>query len=67
MKFGFSSDVAGATFQCKIDKGSYKSCRSPKTFKVKPGQHKFSVRAVGPGGTDATPATYKFKVIKQKG
>jgi len=67
IKFGFSSDVAGATFQCKIDKGSYKTCKSPKSFKVKPGKHTFSVRAVGPGGTDATPATYKFKVIKQQG
>lgn len=67
VKFGFSSDVAGATFQCKIDKGSFKACKSPKTFKVKPGQHKFSVRSVGPGGTDATPTTYKFKVIKQQG
>lgn len=67
VKFGFSSDVAGATFQCKLDKGPYKACKSPKTYKVKPGKHKFSVRAVAPGGTDATPATYKFKVIKQKG
>lgn len=67
VKFTFSSDVAGATFQCKLDKGSYKPCKSPKTYKVKPGKHKFSVRAVAPGGTDATPATYKFKVIKQKG
>ncbi|HXQ89845.1 MAG TPA: hypothetical protein VN733_09430, partial [Solirubrobacterales bacterium] len=67
VKFGFSSDVAGATFQCKLDKGPYKACKSPKTFKVKPGKHKFSVRAVGPGGTDASPATYKFKVIRQKG
>lgn len=67
VKFGFSSDVAGATFQCKLDKGSFKPCKSPKTYKVKPGQHKFSVRAVGPGGTDASSATFKFKVIKQKG
>lgn len=67
VKFGFSSDVAGATFQCKLDKGSFKTCKSPKTYMVKPGKHTFSVRAVGAGGTDATPATYKFKVIKQKG
>ncbi|HEY5942699.1 MAG TPA: hypothetical protein VIT89_07560 [Solirubrobacterales bacterium] len=68
VKFGFSSpNVPTATFQCKLDKGAYKACKSPKSFKVKPGRHKFSVRAVGPGGTDATPATFKFKVIKQKG
>ncbi len=67
VKFGFSSNVAGATFQCKLDKGAYKACKSPKSFKVKPGKHSFSVRAVGPGGTDATPVTFKFKVIKQQG
>lgn len=66
VKFGFSSDVAGATFECKLDKGAYKACKSPKSFTVKPGKHKFSVRAVGPGGTDATPVSFKFKVIKQK-
>lgn len=67
VKFGFSSDVSGATFECKLDKGAYKACKSPKSFTVKPGKHKFSVRAVGPGGTDATPVSFKFKVIKQKG
>jgi len=65
VKFGFSSDIAGASFQCKVDKGSFKTCRSPKSFKVKPGKHKFTVRAVGPGGTDATPVSYSFKVIRQ--
>lgn len=67
VKFTFSSDVAGATFECKLDKAPYKPCRSPKSFKVKPGKHKLSVRAIGPGGTDTTPATTKFKVIRQKG
>jgi fibronectin-binding autotransporter adhesin len=67
VKIAFTSDVAGATFECKLDKAAYKPCRSPKSFQVKPGKHKLSVRAVGPGGTDATPATTKFKVIRQKG
>lgn len=67
VRFSFSSDVAGATFQCKLDKGAYKACASPKSYKVKPGKHTFSVRAVGPGGTDPTPATFKFKVVKEKG
>ncbi|HEU5062021.1 MAG TPA: hypothetical protein VFT79_02570 [Solirubrobacterales bacterium] len=66
VKFTFSATVAGSTFQCKLDKGAYKACASPKTYKVKPGKHTFSVRAVGPGGTDATPATFRFKVVKQK-
>jgi hypothetical protein len=67
VKFTFSSDVAGATFQCKLDKAAYEACASPKSYKVKPGKHTFSVRAVGPGGTDPTPATFKFKVVREKG
>lgn len=65
VKFTFSSDVAGTTFKCKLDKGSFVACTSPKTYKVKPGKHVFSVEAVGPGGTDPTPATFRFKVVKK--
>jgi hypothetical protein len=66
VKFSFSSDVAGATFQCKLDKAAFAPCTSPKTYKVKTGSHTFSVEAVGPGGTDPSPATFKFKVKKKK-
>jgi hypothetical protein len=65
VKFAFSSDVAGATFKCKLDKGSFAPCTSPKAYKVKPGKHTFSVEAVGPSGTDSTPATFGFKVVKK--
>jgi hypothetical protein len=32
---------------------------------VKPGKHKFSVKAVSAGVTDPTPATFGFKVKKE--
>jgi fibronectin-binding autotransporter adhesin len=67
VSFKFSSpNVAGATFQCKLDKGPFAACASPKTYKLKPGKHRFQVRAVGPGGIDAAPASFSFKVVKQK-
>jgi hypothetical protein len=62
VKFTFFSTVSGSTFQCKLDKGPFAPCTSPKTYKVKPGKHVFSVEAVSAGGTDPTPATFKFKV-----
>jgi hypothetical protein len=65
VKFTFSADASGTTFKCKLDKGSFASCTSPKTYKVKPGKHKFSVAASGPGGTDPTPASFSFKVVKK--
>ena len=62
VRFSFSSDPTGATFKCKLDKGAFAPCASPKTFKVKPGKHTFSVEAVNSAGTDPTPATFAFKV-----
>lgn len=64
VKFGFSSTVAGSTFQCKLDKAAFAPCASPKSYKVKPGRHKFSVEAVKGGVSDPTPATFSFKVTR---
>jgi large repetitive protein len=65
--FRFRSDIAGAKFQCALDRGPFKGCRSPFTTKpLKPGLHKFSVRSVAAGTADATPASFKFKVLGGK-
>jgi hypothetical protein len=64
VKFSFSSDIAGTSFECKIDKKAFAPCTSPKAFKVKLGSHTFRVRAVGAGGTDSSPASFSFKVKK---
>jgi hypothetical protein len=66
VRFAFSSDVAGATFQCKLDKGRFARCTSPKAYRLGPGKHNFSVRAVGPGGTDPSPAKLRFRIRKTK-
>jgi len=36
------------------------------TYKLKAGKHTFAVRATAAGVTDATPATYAFKIKKKK-
>ena len=58
VKFTFTSSEAGSTFECKFDKAKkYTRCKSPLKKKVKPGKHKFSVRAIDKAGnSDATPA-----------
>jgi hypothetical protein len=66
VNLGFSSDIAGATFQCKLDKGAFAPCVSPKSYKVKIGRHTFSVAAVSGGVVDPTPASVSFKVVKVK-
>jgi hypothetical protein len=65
VKFKFSSSTPGTTFKCKLDKGAFKPCQSPKTYKVKPGKHVFTVEAIDSAGADATPASYRFKVVRR--
>jgi hypothetical protein len=64
-KFKFTSSEAGSTFECKLDKGKFKKCGSPKTYKkLKPGKHVFKVRAIDKAhNVDPTPAKRKFTVV----
>jgi hypothetical protein len=62
-KFSGSGGVGKLTFQCKLDKKTWASCKSGKTYKnVKRGKHTFQVRAKRSGMVDKTPATKKFKI-----
>jgi hypothetical protein len=62
--FRFNANIAGSTFQCKLDKKPFRSCKSPKTYKgLSEGKHTFKVRAIGPTGlVDPTPGKRTFKV-----
>lgn len=60
---GVDAGGASVKFECKLDKKKYHRCRSPKTYKnLKPGKHKFLVRAVSANGADSTPAKRKFRI-----
>jgi hypothetical protein len=62
-KFTFTSDQPSSGFQCKVDKGRFKPCRSPFIQKVKRGRHIFKVRALNSDGAlDPTPAIFRWKV-----
>ncbi|MCW2987460.1 MAG: exported protein of unknown function [Solirubrobacterales bacterium] len=62
--FRFRSDSAGASFECAVDKASFKPCRSPFTTRsLKPGRHTFSVRAMAGGIADQSPGKFGFKVV----
>ena len=63
VKLRFSSNEAGASFECKIDKKKFKPCGSPKKVRAKKqGKHKFKVRAVDEvGNVDQSPAKAKWK------
>ena len=63
--FGFASDTAGTTFECKLDGLSWTACTSIKNYTdlLDSGSHTFQVRALnGIDAPDASPATYTWTV-----
>jgi hypothetical protein len=64
VKFKFTSPEAGVSFQCQLDGGAWRSCRSPFRDTVRIGKHTLAVRAVdAAGNVDGSPAHYKFRRI----
>jgi CSLREA domain-containing protein len=63
-KFKFKADEPVSRFECKLDKGKFKKCKSPKTYKkLKPGKHVFKVRAIDKAGNIGKPAKRKFTIL----
>lgn len=62
--FWFSASEPVQGFQCRLDKGEFKPCGSPRTYKhLKTGKHAFRVRAVDvAGNVDASAAVAHFRV-----
>lgn len=60
----FGSTTAGMTFQCKLDKRAYATCKSPKSYSgLKKGKHTLRVRARDSvGNRDRSPARADFKL-----
>jgi glucose/arabinose dehydrogenase len=62
--FRFSSK--GATgFECRLDRGKFGRCRSPKTYRgLHPGKHSFEVRALGAAGAPrSAPRKFAWTVL----
>ena len=62
--FSFSADESGASFECKLDAGSYTTCTSSRSYSgLSVGSHQFSVRATdGSGNVDGTPAVRDWTI-----
>lgn len=68
--FRFHATGAASGFRCALVRRGhgtrhphFKRCFSPKTYRhLKPGRYLFSVRAVGAGGSDPTPAGHRFRI-----
>jgi streptogramin lyase len=61
--FGFTSADGGATFQCKLDGGSYATCTSPTSYSsLLGGLHTFAVRATDAFGNVGTAVSRSWTV-----
>jgi hypothetical protein len=64
VKFKFVATEPGTSFQCMLDNGPWRNCKSPFRYSVKVGKHRLLVRAVdAAGNVDSSPERYKFKRI----
>lgn len=60
----FAASGEATKFQCRLDHRKWRACRSPKRYRhLKPGKHRFAVRAVGPvGASFASPLRRRFVI-----
>jgi virginiamycin B lyase len=61
---GTGKKKAGSSKKPKIKLPAFKACKSPRSYKLKPGRYRFQVRAVNAAGADATPAKRSFEVVR---
>ncbi|HEY5816461.1 MAG TPA: calcium-binding protein [Solirubrobacterales bacterium] len=66
VSFAFRSNEAGSTFRCRIDRGPFKPCHSPRDYRLGLGRHAFRVYAIDRAGNrDRTPPTFSFRVRRR--
>jgi hypothetical protein len=66
LSFRLGSSVAGSTFLCKVDKGTYQPCKEKLSRRFKLGKHTVSAEAVDSIGNVGRPTSFSFKVEKVK-
>lgn len=63
--FAFKGTGRATGFQCRIDGGKYSRCRSPRSYRLKPGKHTFRVRPLYPSGRPGNEKKSSFKIVRR--
>jgi arylformamidase len=62
VRFRFTSKLAGAAFECRLDSRRWRPCESPRAFRVSRGAHRFRVRALN-GALRGPKRSFRFRVV----
>ena len=66
--FRFSSNEAGSTFRCRLDRRRPAPCRSPRAYSLSLGRHTIRIAAIdAAGNVDRTPAHFVVRVRHRRG
>ncbi len=61
--FAFDSSEAGSRFRCKLDRDRYRSCHSPRSYRLHPGSHAFRIYAIDRAGNrDRSPVVVRVRI-----
>ncbi|MCB0861183.1 MAG: alpha/beta hydrolase [Solirubrobacterales bacterium] len=61
--FRFEGKGRARGLQCRIDGAKFSRCRSPKSYRLKPGKHTFRVRALYPSGRPGDERKLTFRIV----
>ena len=66
-RFRFESSEPGGTFRCRLDRGAFEPCVSPRRYRgLKPGRHRFAVQATdAEGNADPSSDTARFRILER--
>ncbi len=65
-RFRFTSNGTGASYECRLDRGRWRTCASPRTVRrLAVGRHVIRVRATSAAGVrETTPAIARWRVVR---
>ncbi|HNC93199.1 MAG TPA: hypothetical protein PLJ64_06675, partial [Solirubrobacterales bacterium] len=66
VKVRFKSNEKGSTFKCRLNKGKWKSCKSPwKTPRLRKGKNTVSIRAIDKAGNRSKVVTRVIRKVSK--
>jgi Ca2+-binding RTX toxin-like protein len=61
--FRFAASERDTTFRCRLDRGRFRPCRSPRAYRLRHGFHTIRIFAIDAAGNrDRSPASFAFRI-----